>query len=175
MKLMDAKIRVYNQVMSYGGYWRPLSMMLRLVEEIGELARAINIKYGDKKSKNANDGKAINLEFADVFYTTLALANRYELDLNDTEISDLQSSLKRSENNIDYLSLLGQLVQKIGTLYNLIIDEKSNDDIKQLIYDIINEIIEASSSFKIDLSKEFINKVGFDDIDEDKKRIYSNK
>jgi NTP pyrophosphatase (non-canonical NTP hydrolase) len=175
MKLMDAKVRVHNQVMSYGGYWRPLSMMLRLVEETGELARAINIKYGDKKSKNANDGKTINLEFADVFYTTLALANRYELDFNDTEINDLQLSLKRSEDNIDYLSLLAKLVQKIGTLYNLILDEKSNDEIKQLIYDIVNEIIEASSLFEIDLSKEFINKVGFDDVDKDKTRIYSNK
>jgi NTP pyrophosphatase (non-canonical NTP hydrolase) len=175
MKLNDAKIRVYNQIMSYGGYWRPLSMMLRLIEETGELARAVNIKYGDKKSKNVNDGKDIALELADVFYTTLALANRYELNFNDTDINDLQLSLKFSEDNIDYLSLLAKLVQKIGTLYNLIIGEESNDEIKQSIYDIINEIIEVATLFKINLSSEFINKVGEDEIDEEKTNIYCNK
>jgi NTP pyrophosphatase (non-canonical NTP hydrolase) len=32
-------------------YWNPLSNVARLVEEVGEVARIINHKYGDKPKK----------------------------------------------------------------------------------------------------------------------------
>ncbi len=34
-----------------GGYWPPLSMLARLMEETGELAREMNHAYGTKKRK----------------------------------------------------------------------------------------------------------------------------
>jgi NTP pyrophosphatase (non-canonical NTP hydrolase) len=95
MKLKDAQIKVDNQIMNYGGYWRHNSMILRLVEETGELSRAVNIKYGDKKSKGANDGKDISHELADVLYTTLALSNIFELDFGDKDIEYNQSLFKK--------------------------------------------------------------------------------
>lgn len=33
------------------GYWKPSNMMLRLVEEVGELSREVNHEYGEKPKK----------------------------------------------------------------------------------------------------------------------------
>jgi NTP pyrophosphatase (non-canonical NTP hydrolase) len=68
-------------IMKYGGYWEPVSMMARITEEVGELARAINIKHGGKKSKGDQDGRDVEKELADVLFTTLAIANKEGVDL----------------------------------------------------------------------------------------------
>jgi len=66
---------------SSGEYWTPLSMFARLTEEVGELARAMNIKYGGKKSKFEGDGRDIEKELSDVLFTLLAIANKEGVDL----------------------------------------------------------------------------------------------
>ena len=40
------------------GYWSPLSILARLMEETGELAREINHRFGPKKKKSSEkDGE----------------------------------------------------------------------------------------------------------------------
>ncbi len=56
-------------------------MMARITEEVGKLARAMNIKYGGRMSKGDGDGREIEEELADVLITTLALANAQKVDL----------------------------------------------------------------------------------------------
>ncbi len=84
--------KVDKTIKQYGGYWEPLSMMARITEEIGELARAINIKYGGKKSKFEGDGREIEEELADVFYTTLAIANKFDIDLGKVLMEKIEKS-----------------------------------------------------------------------------------
>jgi NTP pyrophosphatase (non-canonical NTP hydrolase) len=81
MEINEAKKKVDDYIMGYGGYWESLSMMARITEENGEIARAMNIKYGGKKSKGDSDGREIERELADVFFTVLAIANKEGVDL----------------------------------------------------------------------------------------------
>jgi NTP pyrophosphatase (non-canonical NTP hydrolase) len=81
MEINEAQKQVDEFINKYGGYWEPLSMMARITEEIGELARAMNIKHGQKKSKGKDDGREIEKEISDVFFTTLALANKEGINL----------------------------------------------------------------------------------------------
>ena len=81
MEIKEAQKMVDEFIMEYGGYWEPLSMMARITEEVGELARAMNIKYGGKKSKGEGDGRDIEKELVDVLFTVLALANMEKIDI----------------------------------------------------------------------------------------------
>ena len=144
MELTEIQKKVDLQITSYGTYWHPLSMMLRLIEEMGELARAINIKYGEKKAKSSSDGREIEAELADVFYASVAMANFYNVNLNNRIIEKLNSEelnenenlqkFKENENleaiqskfrrlkkdNMNYLSIGLKLDKEIGIFAELI-------------------------------------------------------
>jgi len=63
------------------GYWKPNNMMLRLIEEVGELAREINDRYGEKPKKSNKENKNIDDEIADIIFTVICLANSLGIDL----------------------------------------------------------------------------------------------
>ena len=52
-----------------------------LGEEVGELLKAIRHKEGMVIDKNKENSENISLELADVFGLILAIANKYEIDL----------------------------------------------------------------------------------------------
>ena len=81
MEINEAQKKAKRLILHYGDFWPPLSMMARITEEVGELARAMNIKYGGKKSKGDGDGGLIEEELADVLFTTLAMAEAQGIDL----------------------------------------------------------------------------------------------
>ncbi|MCK9595779.1 nucleotide pyrophosphohydrolase [Candidatus Pacearchaeota archaeon] len=81
MEIKEAQQEAEKLILHYGDYWEPLSMLARLVEEVGELSRAMNIKYGGKKSKFAGDGREIEKELSDVLFTVLAIADSQKIDL----------------------------------------------------------------------------------------------
>ena len=81
MEISQAQKQVDEFIIKHGGYWEPLSMMARITEELGELARAMNIKHGGKKSKFEGDGRDVEQELADVLFTLLAIANKEGIDL----------------------------------------------------------------------------------------------
>ncbi len=81
MEISEAQKKVEELILHYGDYWEPLSMMARITEEVGELARAMNIKYGGKRSKFEGDGREIEEELADILFTTLAIANSQGINL----------------------------------------------------------------------------------------------
>jgi NTP pyrophosphatase (non-canonical NTP hydrolase) len=63
-------------------YWNPLSNVARLVEEVGEVARIINHKYGDKPKKASEKEDDLEDELADVLWTVICLANQEGIDLD---------------------------------------------------------------------------------------------
>lgn len=81
MELKEIQKEIDEHIKKHGGYWKPLSILARLTEETGELARSINIKYGEKKKKHENDGNDIDEELADVLTTIIAMANSLDIDL----------------------------------------------------------------------------------------------
>ncbi len=64
-----------------GEYWPPLANLARLVEETGEVARAINQHYGPKRIKDTESPAALQEELADLLFVLLCLANSTGVDL----------------------------------------------------------------------------------------------
>ena len=64
------------------GYFTPLMMLSRLSEELGELARAVSHKHGQKRPKPGEKEGDIAEEIADLLFVLLCLANEQKLDLD---------------------------------------------------------------------------------------------
>ncbi|NTW06053.1 MAG: nucleotide pyrophosphohydrolase [Peptococcaceae bacterium] len=64
------------------GYWHPLSMLARLTEEVGELAREINHLYGEKTKKPHEPPGNLDLELADILFIIICYANALDIDLD---------------------------------------------------------------------------------------------
>lgn len=65
------------------GYWAPLSMLARITEEVGELAREINHRYGEKPKKPNEKEADLEVEIADVLFVLIALSNSLGIDLDE--------------------------------------------------------------------------------------------
>ena len=73
---VDAWVQAYA-----GGYWEPLAILARLIEEVGETARLLNHQYGPKAKKAGEPPQELGEEIADILYTLVCLANREGVDL----------------------------------------------------------------------------------------------
>ncbi|MGD7045419.1 nucleotide pyrophosphohydrolase [Jeotgalibacillus proteolyticus] len=63
------------------GYFSPLSMMARLTEELGELAREVNHHYGEKPKKTAEEESTIEEELGDLLFVITCFANQQNISL----------------------------------------------------------------------------------------------
>ncbi len=52
------------------------------MEEVGELTREINHKFGPKRKKKSEEVNDIGDEIADIFFTLICLANSLDIDLD---------------------------------------------------------------------------------------------
>ncbi|MDX1675920.1 MAG: nucleotide pyrophosphohydrolase [Longimicrobiales bacterium] len=75
------------------GYWPPLSILARLTEEVGELARELNHRYGSKPKKPGEAEADLAMELADILFVIITLANAHDIDLGDA----LQNVLDKYE------------------------------------------------------------------------------
>ena len=83
MELKEAQERVDEWISQFEeGYWPPLVNLARLVEEVGELARELNHRYGAKTKKPGETEQDLALEMADILFVLLALANEQGIDLD---------------------------------------------------------------------------------------------
>lgn len=77
------------------GYWQPLSMLARLTEEVGELAREINHLYGEKPKKPTEKEKDLALELADILFIICCMANSLEISLEEAFLQMMDKYRKR--------------------------------------------------------------------------------
>ena len=63
------------------GYFPPLVNLARLAEEVGELARELNHRFGPKTKKPDEPDGDVALELADILFVVVVLANQLEVDL----------------------------------------------------------------------------------------------
>lgn len=68
------------------GYFSPLTMLARMTEEVGELAREVNHQFGEKPKKADEPDNSIELELGDILFITICFAN--SLGINLTEAHD---------------------------------------------------------------------------------------
>lgn len=64
------------------GYFKPLEILARLTEEVGELARELNHRFGPKKKKPSEEIQEVGDEMADIIFTLICLANSLHIDLD---------------------------------------------------------------------------------------------
>ena len=62
-------------------YFDPLTNMVLLTEEVGELARIMARRYGEQSFKKGEKKMEPGEEMADVLFVLLCLANQCEVDL----------------------------------------------------------------------------------------------
>lgn len=82
MKISEAQSAVDAYVSQFKeGYWPPLSNLARLIEEVGELARELNHRYGNKPKKADEPEQDLAIELADILFVIVAIANEQKIDL----------------------------------------------------------------------------------------------
>ena len=82
MSLADIQTRVHAWISQYEeGYFDPLTNMARLSEEVGELAREVNHRYGQKTKKASEPEGDPAMEMADILFVLVCMANREGIDL----------------------------------------------------------------------------------------------
>jgi NTP pyrophosphatase (non-canonical NTP hydrolase) len=91
VELKDAQRRVDDWISQFEeGYWPPLSNLARLTEEVGELARLMNHRFGHKTKKADEDEQDLALELADVLFVLLVIANEQGIDLDEALVRTLE-------------------------------------------------------------------------------------
>ncbi|PYP17653.1 MAG: nucleotide pyrophosphohydrolase [Gemmatimonadetes bacterium] len=84
MSLRDAQQTVDRWIGQYKeGYFSPLTNLARLTEEVGELAREINHRFGEKTKRTDEAEGSVAMELADVLFVVICLANSQGIDLDE--------------------------------------------------------------------------------------------
>lgn len=80
--LRDIQDEVHAHISQFKeGYFSPLSMLARLSEELGELAREVNHLYGEKPKRPDEPPNTIQNELADILFVVVCFANAQGIDL----------------------------------------------------------------------------------------------
>jgi NTP pyrophosphatase (non-canonical NTP hydrolase) len=75
---VDAYISQFKE-----GYFSPLSMLARMTEEVGELAREVNHQFGEKPKKKNEDDNTIEMELGDILFIVTCFANSLGIDMTE--------------------------------------------------------------------------------------------
>lgn len=90
---VDAYISQFKE-----GYFPPLENMVRLSEEVGELAREVTHLHGHKKKKAGEAPSSALEEIGDVLFVVTCLANQLGLSLEDAMQATLAKYNSRDAN-----------------------------------------------------------------------------
>ena len=84
MSLNDTQERVDTWISQFEeGYFHPLTNLARLAEEVGELAREVNHRFGEKTKKPEEPEGDLGMEMADILFVLICMANREGIDLQE--------------------------------------------------------------------------------------------
>ena len=84
MSLTDAQRQVDAWIGQFEeGYFHPLTNLARLAEEVGELAREVNHRFGEKTKKPEEPEGDLAMEMADILFVLICMANREGIDLQE--------------------------------------------------------------------------------------------
>jgi NTP pyrophosphatase (non-canonical NTP hydrolase) len=84
VSLTDAQRRVDAWIGQFEeGYFHPLTNLARLAEEVGELAREVNHRFGEKTKKPEEPDGDLAMEMADILFVLICMANREGIDLQE--------------------------------------------------------------------------------------------
>ena len=83
MELTEAQDQVDAWISQFEeGYWPPLTNLARLVEEVGELARELNHRFGSKTKRSDEAAQDLALELGDILFVLLCIANEQGIQMD---------------------------------------------------------------------------------------------
>jgi NTP pyrophosphatase (non-canonical NTP hydrolase) len=95
----DAQRRVEAWIKQFEeGYFDPLTNMARLSEEVGELAREVNHRFGQKTKKATEPEGELAMEMADILFVLICMASREGIDLDEAFDRMMKKVETRDEN-----------------------------------------------------------------------------
>jgi len=95
----DIQARVDRYISQFEeGYFSPLSLLARLTEEVGELAREVSHQYGDKPKKSSEDDSSMSEEIGDIIFVLACYANSLNLDLTEAFTQSIEKIETRDKN-----------------------------------------------------------------------------
>lgn len=97
MDIGQAQLLVDDWIRNNGGYWDEMSLLARLTEETGELAREYNHHFGAKTKKVAEDDPGLSEEMGDVLFILVCMANQQGIDLGDALHASLDKVTTRDK------------------------------------------------------------------------------
>jgi NTP pyrophosphatase (non-canonical NTP hydrolase) len=98
MSFRDAQQAVDRWIGQYKeGYFPPLTNLARLTEEVGELARELNHRYGEKTKKPDEAEGSVAMELADILFVVICLANAQGIDLDEAFAAMLKKVTTRDD------------------------------------------------------------------------------
>lgn len=84
MRLDEVQDAIHGWISRFrDGYWPPLANLARLAEEVGELARELNDRFGPKAKKAGEPPGDLAGELGDILFVVGALANQLGISLED--------------------------------------------------------------------------------------------
>ncbi len=83
------------------GYFTPLAQMVRLTEEVGELAREVNHYYGQKQKKLSEAPNTVEEELGDILFVTMIMANSLDVDLTEVFEKNMAKFNHRDHNRFE--------------------------------------------------------------------------
>ncbi|WP_153732234.1 nucleotide pyrophosphohydrolase [Sporosarcina obsidiansis] len=75
---VDAYITSFKE-----GYFPPMELVARLTEELGELSREVQDRYGMKKKKSTEAVRTLEEETGDLLFVLICFANSQNIDLSE--------------------------------------------------------------------------------------------
>lgn len=85
MSLTECQTRVDDWISQFEeGYFDPLTNIARLSEEVGELAREVNHRFGQKTKKPEEAEGQMEMEMADILFVLCCMANREGISLQES-------------------------------------------------------------------------------------------
>ena len=96
MTIREAQSKVDEWIKMYGvRYFRELTNMTLLTEEVGELARVMARTYGEQSSKESDLSKNMSEEIGDILWVLICIANQTGVNLEESFLSSIEKKTKR--------------------------------------------------------------------------------
>ena len=78
-----------------------MEIIAQMVEDVGELAREINNRYGPRTKKSPQDTAEIEQELCDIIFAVICMANSHNIDLDEAWKNKMDKQYGRDKDRFE--------------------------------------------------------------------------
>ena len=102
MSLIDSQKDVDDWVTQFKiSYFKPLEIMSAITEEVGELAKEVNNRFGPRTKKSPDDKAELSEELTDVLFNLICMANSQNINLEEAWKKKMEKQHGRDKNRFE--------------------------------------------------------------------------